>query len=383
MRQEINPQECEQLLKKLVQTNTTQPNGHEAMLVDFIESRYQSKSVELFRIDHQPDRASLIVKLQGKEDREAIAFVGHLDTVPFDGLSQWRVNPLAGEVRKGRLTGRGAADMKGGVAAMLLTLDRLLEQETPPKRTIFFCFTADEEKNGLGAMALADHPAMADVGALIVCEPTQGDLGICEKGALWVKVITEGVSAHASRPELGCNALEGLLTFLTAARTVVETPGKHPYLGRNTLSITTLQSGISQNIIPSTAEATLDIRTLPGVSHQALLAAFQELAKVQQKSLPSLRLKIETLNNRPALETDAAAPLVRQILAFGRQSEMPLNLRGLFFYTDASQIVPKLKIPFVILGPGDDRQAHVVNEAIELSSVSAFAELYFRICTAD
>ena len=103
--------------------------------------------------------------------------------------------------------------MKGGDAAMLLTLEQLCGEELRPEKPIYFCFTADEENQGVGIRAMADGGLLNTVDEVLICEPSDSRISICEKGALWLDVSVNGVSSHASRPDLGVNAVEAAYTF--------------------------------------------------------------------------------------------------------------------------------------------------------------------------
>jgi succinyl-diaminopimelate desuccinylase len=118
---------CATLLAQLVEVDTCQPVGSEAALVDIITQRYPNSPVEITRLEHSLGRASLVIKLPGKTDSGSLALVGHLDTVPVGDPAAWETPPLTATIKDGVLYGRGAADMKGGVAAMLLALDELLQ----------------------------------------------------------------------------------------------------------------------------------------------------------------------------------------------------------------------------------------------------------------
>ena len=367
---------CAKLLSQLIEIDTCQPAGNEVRLVDFIEARYQNTPTQCTRLEHSHDRASLVVKLPGKSDSGTVSFVGHLDTVSCGDLNLWHSPPLVATVKDGVLFGRGASDMKGGVAAMLLALDHLIHSHQNLQNTVLFCFTADEEKDGIGARALSQSGLLKDVAEMFVCEASRESIGLCEKGALWVRVTASGVSCHASRPELGVNAIDALIAFAAKARGALDLSQEHPYLGKTSLSVTRLQGGTMTNIIPAAAFIELDIRTLPDVSHENLQARFTEILRQLESASPPLALNLEIINNRPPLGTDEAHEFIMKIDACAAKQGLRLTKRGLFFYTDASQLVPPLGIPFVILGPGDDREAHKANEQIELESVARFARLY-------
>jgi len=298
------------LLSKLVEVDTCQPAGNEARLVSLIEDRYSELPVVMTRLDHGLGRASLVIELPGKQKKDSLAFVGHLDTVPVGDPAKWDSHPLTPTAHQGKLVARGSADMKGGVAAMLLALDYLIQSQQERQKSLFFCFTADEEKDGLGAVALKHSGLIDDAAQMIICEPSGGGIGLCEKGALWVRVSAEGVSSHASRPELGRNAIQALLAFMNQVYQGLDTSQTHPFLGHNTLSITQFKGGISTNIVPSQAELTLDIRTLPGVSHLEILKMIGEICQEVQSKMSPLYMKVEIVNDRPPLETPETDDLV-------------------------------------------------------------------------
>ncbi|MEA5050925.1 MAG: M20/M25/M40 family metallo-hydrolase [Oscillospiraceae bacterium] len=365
MDREITAAECAGLLAQLIGVNTAQPAGNEAALCEFIEKRYAGSELRLRRLEHGGGRASLLVEA-GPAGAPATAFFGHLDTVASGPAAAWDSDPFTARFDGDTVYGRGAADMKGGVAAMLLTLDRL--GAAPLARRLVFCFTADEESGGLGARAAADSGALGGVTEIFVCEPSAGDIGLCEKGALWLRLTAEGRSCHASRPELGDNAAEKLMRFLGTVRAALDS-GRHALLGGSTASLTGFQAGVMTNIVPAHAEATLDIRTLPSLKNESLLAGIRQAAG-------AAGIGVEVLNDRPPLETPADDSFVGRVRALARQADLPARDKGIHYYTDASLILPKYPVPFVIFGPGDDAQCHTANERGSAAAVAAFARVY-------
>lgn len=374
--------ECEALLQALVRRDTSQPAGNEGPLADWILKRLQQsdsfRRLEYQFLEHGGKRKTLIVNIKGVQNGKRTAFVGHLDTVDCAENKDWKYPPLEAVVEDGVLYGRGAADMKSGVASMILTAEYLLKKAEPPVEPVLFCFTADEEKDGSGAKALARSSFMEEIRELIICEPSGGKIGYCEKGALWLTVKIHGVSSHASRPEIGVNAIEYAMKFEREFRRFAAGKTRHRELGENTMSVTRLQGGIMTNIIPDEALMEMDIRTVPGTSHASLISCAEELARTLEAECPSLGCRVSVMNNRPAVETKEGHPLIRDIQNAVRSCGMSGELRGLLFYTDASQLVPEKDIPFVIVGPGDDRMAHCVNEKVALSDVAEMTEAYIR-----
>jgi succinyl-diaminopimelate desuccinylase len=366
-----------EILEQLIRTRTVNPPGDERDAVDTVLTFYQAE-VEHQIVDHGGGRASLVVRLPGRDQSRTVAFVGHIDTVPVPDADIWTLPPFDAEVVDGVLWGRGAVDMKGGVAAMILTSLYFMELGRRPPVNLVLAFTADEESFGLGVSALREQGVFDDTDEVIICEPSAGQIGIVEKGALWLTLTAEGRAAHASRPDLGINAADALLDLIGGInRRVAGSPG-HPLLGNPTCALTQIHAGVKTNILPDRAEATLDIRTLPGTEHADLITHTQELAADLQAREPGLVLKVEVVNARPAVSVDPEHPLVQGLQRVMPQMGLSSELRGLHFYTDASQIVPQLALPFVILGHGDDGLAHQRDERIALEDVRTMAAVYLH-----
>lgn len=364
-----------QILEQLVRTRTVNPPGNERDAVETVLVFYPP-GVDHQVIDHGEGRASLVVRLAGQDSSRTVVFVGHIDTVPVPDADQWSQPPFVAEVVDGVLWGRGASDMKGGVTAMILTSLYFLETGQQPPVNLVLAFTADDESFGLGVTVLREQGVFDDTDEVIIGEPSAGQIGIVEKGALWLTLTAGGRAAHASRPDLGINAATALMDLVDRINhQVADSPG-HPLLGGPTCALTQFYAGVKTNILPDRAEATLDIRTLPGTEHATLLAHAQELAAELQVQEPGLTLTVEVVNDRPPVSVDPQHPLVQGLQQVMTELGLSRQLRGLHFYTDASQIVPQLELPFVILGPGDDALAHQRDEHIALEEVRTMAMVY-------
>lgn len=368
-------EECQSVLETLVKVNTCQPEGNEGKLVDTILEMVP-QDIEKIRIEHTPGRASLILKVDGETKQGGLAFVGHIDTVACSDLDQWIYPPHEAAVKDGILYGRGSSDMKGGDTSMLLVLKRLLESGKTPKKPIYFCFTADEENKGAGVLALIEGHYLDDVDEVFVCEPSAEKISICEKGAIWFRLNAHGIPSHGSRPDLGVNAVEYAYDFAEKIKAYIGAHPTHPIMGTASASVTKFQGGNMTNIIPSSATLEMDVRTVPGISHEELEETARKICKELMDQAPGLELQVEVINNRPAVETASDHPFVTALQKIAGDLGMSTQLRGHHFYTDASQLIPAVPMPFVIAGPGDDAMAHCLNEKIELASVARFAALY-------
>lgn len=365
---------CGPLTQMLVSTNTSQPAGNEADLVRKISALFPEY---LYRriIDHGNNRASLILRIDGRK-RGGLAFVGHIDTVAFGDEQAWKYPPLEARIQDGILYGRGAADMKSGVAAMITAAQCVLDSGKTPEEDLYFCFTADEEAGGMGILELMRTGELAGVKEFIIAEPSQLKLGICEKGALWLRIHAEGLLAHGSRPQVGVNAVEGLIEFRCLLQNAVDTKTRHPLLDTTTISTTGFRGGIMTNVIPAQAQMELDIRTLPSLPNARVIEIARQIGEEVERRHQHLHIRMEVLNDRIPVETQPEAPMVRKMRKTFESLELPCETKGMYFYTDMSQIALYTDAPFLILGPGDDKQAHVTDEHVAVCDIAYAARIY-------
>lgn len=375
-------EECTELLGALVSMDTCQPDGNEEKIVDWIIQRLPD-GVSYTKLRHSAGRASLIVKAKGQSEKGGAAFIGHLDTVACSHVSDWKYPPHQAEVTGNIMYGRGTADMKGGVAAMLLVMNKLCREKSLLKKPVYFCFTADEENQGTGIQAIAKERYLDEVEEVVICEPSDGQISICEKGALWVSLSVEGKPSHASRPDLGINAIEAAYTYAEQVKSYIKELPEHMILGKASASVTKFDGGIMTNIIPADARLEMDIRTVPGISHEDVLHQMEIIQKVLEEKSPGIRFQTEVLNDRPAVGTEKDNEYVKRMLKLSKDMGMNFQPRGTHFYTDGSQLIPGLSVPFVIAGPGDDKQAHCMDEHVDLGSVAQFAGLYYKYITEN
>ena len=365
---------CGPLTQMLVSTNTSQPAGNEADLVRKISALFPE---HLYRrvVDHGNNRASLILRIDGKK-RGGLAFAGHIDTVAFGDEQAWKYPPLEAKIQDGILYGRGAADMKSGVAAMITAAQCVLDSGKTPEEDLYFCFTADEEAGGMGILGLMQTGELADVKEFIIAEPSQLKLGLCEKGALWLRIHAEGLLAHGSRPRVGVNAVEGLIEFRCRLQKVVDTETCHPLLDTTTISTTGFHGGIMTNVIPAQAYMELDIRTLPSLPNARVIEIARQIGEEMERSDNHLHIRIEVLNDRIPVETKPEDPMVQKMRKTFASLNLPCETKGMYFYTDMSQIALYTDAPFLILGPGDDKQAHVTDEHVAVCDIEHAARIY-------
>ncbi len=369
------------LLEMLIKTNTENPPGREEVLVDNILEWLEPWKPRYKKVPIETGRSCLLVWLEGQRE-EYIGFAGHLDTVPAGDRAEWQHDPFSAERAGNIVYGRGATDMKGGVAAMLLLYRYYREKNEKPPYGILFMFTADEEAQGKGIAELCKQNEVKQIKALFVCEPTGNTLGLGEMGTLWLKFSVNGIGCHASMSSLGVNALEeGIQIVEKFQKEWKKKSYSHPLLGKESCSLTKLSGGVKINMIPEKAEFYLDIRTVPRPEencqrHGELLELAEHICKNQMAEKEGLSVSVEVLTDRPAIEMKRDSSFIESLLQSAEKEKKVLECSAVRFFTDASIVLKNISVPFVIFGPGDPKECHTTDEKIEISQIEEAIEYY-------
>jgi succinyl-diaminopimelate desuccinylase len=368
------------LLQKMIRLNTCQPEGNEADVVDMLLDIFAPyrKQVESRVFEHSSRRKSLLLRL-GPNGSGGLAFVGHLDTVAIGDESNWSVGPHEAELKDGRIYGRGAADMKSGVAAMTVAALKHLTGGHSLNKPLYLVYTADEEKGSSGVNAIKASGLLTEVDYYVIPEPTDNKVAIAESGALWLHFEFQGKSAHGSQPQNGINAVEAAIVMAAELKKAFVFDEVHARLGSGSASITQLKGGILTNVIPERAVLEMDIRTLPGCRHEDFLDIAKRQIAVLKQQYPALKVKLEPIKNMPPIETIEDAHLVRLVQEIVAQESLQTELVGMSYYTDAACLIPAYKKPFVILGPGHEAMAHQADEFVAIERLKEALRIYQQI----
>lgn len=366
------------------------PEYGESRLSDYLERLFGGMGMTCWREQIHPGRDNVTARLDGdpSSDGRLILFEAHQDTVPVDGMT---IEPWEPLLRDGRLHGRGACDIKGGMAAMLAALARLAEERPAGMPTIVMACTVNEEHGFTGATALA--PRLAAEGdeiftrrpeAAIVAEPTELDVVVAHKGAIRWRCHTVGKAGHSSRPEAAVNAVYRMARVLSALERYQEQTlpdlGSHPLCGRSTLSVGTIQGGTSVNTVPDRCTIEIDRRLRPGeLPEAAYQHAVDHIAKEAGLDFP-VTMDEPNLRVLPLLD-DANGPLADRLVEIihgvtGRRRKI-----GVPYSTDAP-CYASTGISTVVFGPGSIDQAHTADEWVSVEQVRQAAEVFYRFAAA-
>ncbi|KRL00854.1 ArgE/DapE family deacylase [Liquorilactobacillus capillatus] len=356
-------------------------NGNEFEVAKYIAALFQKKNISV-RIDRfDSNRANLIAEIGEKRDKGVLCFTGHQDTVAVGQKDGWNYEPFSGKVVAGKIYGRGAADMKSGLAAQIITLLELVEEQHIPAGMVRFVATAGEEYGAQGAYRLNDQGMMNDVAALVVGEPTSGQVIYAHSGSLNYQIKSYGKAVHSSRPGQGVNAISGLMQYINAEQTLFDDVPLDPLLGNVQHSITVIKGGQQVNSIPSYAEIYGNIRPTKKFNNNQVIERIQKKIKeINRKS--SFKLVFSIVHNFYPVGTLPQNWFVQlvQKITDDEYPDREINLRTINGATDASVFIQsKPEIPVVILGADAWKEAHQLNEYTTVTSYLTTIQIYKKI----
>lgn len=375
VRGHVSEEEVVQICRDLVRAPSENPPGNEEAVANAAESWLSSLELPCEFVTPLPGRVSTL-SAWGESDGPTLLFNGHYDVVPAPDAENWPHPPFAGIVDDGKLYGRGSTDMKAGIASCLAAVSALQRAGFTPKGKLLLHFVADEEALGThGTQYLVENGFCDGVTEALVGEPTGMHLVTSERGAVWLRIVTEGRSAHGSTPQLGVNAIRHMAQIIEAVSRMRF--GKlHPVLGAPSVNVGTIKGGSKVNMVPDHCEIEIDRRTIPGETTDEIVDEFEALLADLRSSEPEFRARLEIIDGAEASETPDGTSMVG-LLAEAREafgvagSEM-----GYAGATDARFLINQAKIPSVVCGPGDVLQAHTTGENVEVSQLVQAARVY-------
>jgi succinyl-diaminopimelate desuccinylase len=372
----VKEDEVVKIGQDLVGIQSVNPPGNELAAAEYVVGALKKSGVEAELVKHSDTRASALARLKGQGKVPALFYNGHLDTVPV-GAEEWVHEPFGGEVAEGKIWGRGAADMKSGLAAMMTAMKVLAEARVPLKGDLILAATAGEEIDSLGAAAVAKMLRQEAIQALFIAEPTYNEIYIAEKGVFWVQIETFGKTAHGSMPDKGRNAIMMMVRVIHEFEKLEIPYPTHPLLGGFTRSINTISGGVKTNVVPDHCVATLDMRTVPGQEHSVILRRIENIIKELSQRVPDFRATVKAVYDHASVETSPSEPIVQK---FSEVVTEMTGLKGVFkganYFSDAVGFLPVLKLPLILFGPGEPGQAHQPNEHVEVAKLVEAARIF-------
>jgi len=349
---EIDEKRVIDLLRSILRINTENPPGDEAPAARILAEYLKPLGFEAEFYEPEPERTSLLAVLRGEGAGRSLLLNGHTDIGPIG--EGWTVDPLGGQIIDGKIYGRGAGDMKSGIAAMACAAEAVAKSGIRRKGDLYLAFVADESSGGhKGSGHLIKH---ADIKAdmAVVCEPSWGHIGIAHRGVVWVRIALQGKSGQAANPDSGVNAISYAGKVISALDR--ELPGvlekkSHDLLPQPCYSFGTIGGGTKTNVIAESCDITIDRRTIPGESVDEVLGEIKEIC---EDALSGSDISISVKDDmvvEPS-EISADADVVKECrIALQEVIDMEPILGGAGGFADAHWFTNNLNIPTAIFGP--------------------------------
>jgi len=381
-----------ELTRELVKIRSVYEPGvegaNEAKVAEFIADLLTRLGLEVHIEEVVPGRPNIIADWSGsgfEPGRKTLLLEGHTDVVTEGDPESWTYPPFEATLVENRIFGRGAADMKAGIAAAICALAAVMEVAPELAGRIRLGIVVDEEGQMIGIKHFIEHGWASEIDGAIICEPLENKICLSQKGAMRVAVHFTGTMSHGAMPYTGNNPIPWVAEFIRGVRALEkkeqERLGSHEFLGLPWLTPTILSAphrGEAQiNVVPGNAYLTLDIRTTPGQDHEQLQKALHEIADRTVTEFDGAKIEVELIEDRPVTETDREDPLVHSVKQAIREtfSEEP-EFGGVPGATDGTFLHAWAGIPIVTIGPGITTLSHKTDEYVDIKDIVKAARLY-------
>jgi acetylornithine deacetylase/succinyl-diaminopimelate desuccinylase family protein len=362
-----------ELTQELIRINSENPPGNEKQMAKYIKDFLDDLKISTQLTEFEKNRFDVTASI-GKG--RGLMLNGHMDTVPAGDLNKWKYEPFRGKIVNEKIYGRGASDMKGGLASILTAVKNLSKESF--KRKLLLTFVADEEVAMKGSDYLIKNrkEIFKDIKYGLMGECTDLRARIAQKGIVIIKIRFKGKAAHGSKPELGDNAIYKASDFIQETRKLIEKlkMEKHPLLGSGTINVGVIKGGTKVNVVPDFCDIEIDRRIIPRENPKI---ALNQIKKILKKL--KLKTDIELGKNRLAMQLNPKMELIKILRNITRT-----KLVGESGYTEAELFYRDAKIPCFSFGPGISEMAHTVDEYIPIKNLKkatkVYEELIRRVC---
>jgi len=359
------------LTRDLLRFDTINPPGQERDCAHRAGKLLQDCGFSVEFSEYEKDRTSVIARAGGSDARAPLCLTGHLDVVPL-GTRKWSKDPFAGEADGDKLYGRGASDMKAGVAAMLAAA-KSFSGKLNGTPGVVLVLTAAEENGCVGSRHLAALPKlMGKAGAIVVGEPTSNYPMVGHKGSIKFYADFKGVSAHGSMPQLGVNAIYKAAKAIAQLEEFRFGVPEHPVMGLPTMNVGTFEGGSGVNLVPDLARIGVDIRTVPGTAHGELIRKLKDILGDAE---------VDVFANSEAVWTEPQEAWVQRVFEICKPilGESPVA-RTMPYMTDAANLRQVYDgAPTLVLGPGEAAMAHQTDEYCHMERIRQSVAIYEAI----
>lgn len=381
----INLQQVIEDTQRLIQIDSQNPGIQEGAASKWVAERLAGMGLEVRIQEVQPGRENVLASIPGQSDAPRLVLLAHLDTVPIG--SGWTISPLSGEIRDGKIFGRGACDMKAGVAISLGLMEALASRGQGMRGEVLFVGTVDEEApDMLGAQQLVSEGLIRPSDQVLALEPTGAKLRIAQMGLRWLRVQVTGRMAHAGRAHLGIDSAHVMAKIVDRLKQhVASLDFEDEILGKPRFTCGTFHSGVATNVVPPSAEAYFDVRIVPPMDIADVIPMVSKIAEQVVAEFPGATYEVNPLGApRPPVRAHDDSPIVSGLRSAYRAvtgSELPQGGDdGHEAYTDSSMVAALTgSKSCTVFGPGSTDIAHTADEFVPISDLELVSEVIWNM----
>ena len=380
IKSKIKEEDITNLAQKLIRIPSDEIAG-EQEVCEYLSDILKSLGMKVRLQKVLPKRPNIIAEVLGGNNGKSIMFNGHIDTVPIGNIEKWNTDPYKAIIKDNKLFGRGATDMKGSIASMIIAIKYIMNNVEDFNGKIIFTGVMAEETTGLGTQKVLEENIKTDMA--IVGEPSDEKIYRAHKGTIWFNIFTYGKLEHSSESNTESNnAIINMMRLIEEINKISkELEGKNNSLvGHPSINVGLIEGGTKQNMIADSCKVSIDRRILPEEEPNEILdelrVRFDNLRLIDNR----LKFNIEKDTIREAVEVSESEPIVQEVK---RAVNKILNINpivsGMKATTDMSILVNQGNIPSVIYGPGFIKQAHTIDEFIEVERLVESSQVYAEV----
>ena len=368
------------LAQELVRIDSSDPGAYEGEIERYIKALVEERltrlnhptldAVQIEELEVLPGRRNLMVTVPGLSDEPRLVYICHMDTVTLGDGWDAGIPPLGAIVRDDKLYGRGACDMKGGLACAIAALAHMLERVATsgelPRRGFSLICSVDEEDFMRGSEAAIAAGWIGSREWVLDTEPTDGQIQVAHKGRTWFEIEMAGVTAHASQPWKGADAVAAMAEVVCSLRRAFAALPLHKELGPSTITFGQTEGGYRPYVVPDHAKVWVDMRLTPPTDTAAAINMVEHAIAAAEAAVPGCHGSYAVTGDRPAIERDPNSPLLAALKRATDDATDAYTTVGFFTgYTDTAVIAGKTgNRNCMSYGPGSLALAHKPNEYV-------------------
>jgi succinyl-diaminopimelate desuccinylase len=369
----------------LIRIDSQNPGIQEAACGQWVGNRLVGMGLSVTRQQVDGERENLIATVPGEGDAPRLVLLAHIDTVPIGG--GWTVDPLGGEIINDRIYGRGACDMKGGVAVSMGLVEALVKQKRGMRGDLVFVATVDEEAPDMaGAQHLVNSGFLRESDQVLALEPSGTRLRIAQMGLRWLEVKVTGRMAHAGRAHLGIDSAHVMSRIVDRLKDhVYGLPHEDEILGKARFTCGTFNSGVATNVVPPNAVASFDVRIVPPMKIEEVIPMVSAIASEVIVDFPGAEFSVEPLGApRPPVRASDESQIVkglREAYQIETGESLPQGgADGHEAYTDSSMVAALTgSKSCTVFGPGSTDVAHTADEFVPIADLDLVSRVMWRL----